>query len=49
LKLTKGILSALRYAKDILWPDIWFGYKTLALIWGEKLQPEERLLEMLLT
>jgi len=49
LKLTNGILSALRYAKEILWPDIWFGCRKLALILGEKLQPEERLLEALLT
>jgi hypothetical protein len=47
LKLTEGILSALRHAEDILWSDIWFGCKKLALILGEKLQPEERLKTLL--
>jgi hypothetical protein len=49
LKQTKAILSALRYTKEVLWPDIWFGCKKLAVALGEKLQSEEQLLERFLT
>jgi hypothetical protein len=49
LKQTKAILSELRYAKEVLWPDIWFGCKNLAVTLGKKLQSEEQLLESFLT